>query len=147
MIGVSSPGRVWGIFFLTPKSRPVLGPTQPPNEWVSGFLSLEVKRPGREADHSPHLVPKSIMSGYIPPFPQYSSMAWCSVKKRQRDKFTFTSWNVEYLSYHRRRMDGYVQVSILLFNRSDNRMHNTITKISCDSIQNLTFSHSEGFYQ
>jgi hypothetical protein len=30
-----------------------LGPNQPPIQWVPGALSLEVKRPGREADHSP----------------------------------------------------------------------------------------------
>jgi hypothetical protein len=30
-----------------------LGPTQPPIQWVWGALSLGVKRPGREADHSP----------------------------------------------------------------------------------------------
>jgi hypothetical protein len=30
-----------------------LGPTQPPIECVPGDLSLVVKRPGREADHSP----------------------------------------------------------------------------------------------
>jgi hypothetical protein len=29
------------------------GPTQPPIQWVPGALSLWVKRPGREADHSP----------------------------------------------------------------------------------------------
>jgi hypothetical protein len=34
-------------------SRPVLGPTQPPIQWVPGALSLGVKRPGREACHSP----------------------------------------------------------------------------------------------
>jgi len=28
------------------------GPTQPPIQWVPGALSLEVKHPGREADHS-----------------------------------------------------------------------------------------------
>jgi hypothetical protein len=28
-----------------------LGPTQPPIQWVSGALSLGVKRPEREADH------------------------------------------------------------------------------------------------
>jgi hypothetical protein len=28
-------------------------PTQPPVQWVPGSLSLVVKRPGREADHSP----------------------------------------------------------------------------------------------
>jgi hypothetical protein len=30
-----------------------LGPTQPPIQWVPGALSLGIKRPGREADHSP----------------------------------------------------------------------------------------------
>jgi hypothetical protein len=34
-------------------SRTALGPTQPPMQWVPGALSLGVKRPGREADHSP----------------------------------------------------------------------------------------------
>jgi hypothetical protein len=33
-------------------SRPALGPTQPPIQWVPGFLSPGVKRTGREADHS-----------------------------------------------------------------------------------------------
>jgi hypothetical protein len=34
-------------------SRTALGPTQHPIQWVPGALSLSVKRPGREADHSP----------------------------------------------------------------------------------------------
>jgi hypothetical protein len=34
-------------------SSTVLGPTQPPIQWVPGVLSLVVKRPGREADNSP----------------------------------------------------------------------------------------------
>jgi hypothetical protein len=41
------------IFFFTTVSRTALGPTQPPIQWVQGALSLGVKRPGREADHSP----------------------------------------------------------------------------------------------
>jgi hypothetical protein len=32
-------------------SRPVLGPTRSPIQWVPGALSQEVKLPGREADH------------------------------------------------------------------------------------------------
>jgi hypothetical protein len=39
--------------FLITASRTALGPTQPPIQWVPGALSLGVKRPGREADHSP----------------------------------------------------------------------------------------------
>jgi hypothetical protein len=42
-----------GIFLFTTKSRRALGPTQPPIEWVPGALSLGIKRPVREADHSP----------------------------------------------------------------------------------------------
>jgi hypothetical protein len=38
--------------FLTTASRSALPPPpQPPMQWVPGALSLEVKRPGREADH------------------------------------------------------------------------------------------------
>jgi hypothetical protein len=41
-----------GNFLITTASRTALGPIQPPIKWVSGAVSLEVKRPGREADHS-----------------------------------------------------------------------------------------------
>jgi len=34
-------------------SRPDLGPTQPPIQWVPGALSLRIKRQEREDDHSP----------------------------------------------------------------------------------------------
>jgi hypothetical protein len=48
----SSPGGGKNFLFST-SSRPVLGLTQPPIQWVLGALSPGVKRPGREADHSP----------------------------------------------------------------------------------------------
>jgi len=41
-----------GIFLIT-VSRTALRPIQPPTQWVPGALSLGVKRPGREAEHSP----------------------------------------------------------------------------------------------
>jgi hypothetical protein len=41
------------IFLFTTVSRTALRPTQPPTLWVPGALSLGVKRPGRQTDHSP----------------------------------------------------------------------------------------------
>jgi hypothetical protein len=55
-----------GIFLLTTASRPALGPTQPPIQWVP-TLSLRVKRPGSKADHLP------------PPSAEVKN-AWSSVK-------------------------------------------------------------------
>jgi len=52
-IGVRSPAGAKD-FPLASVSRPALGPTQPPVQWVPGVLSPGVKaRPGRDADHSP----------------------------------------------------------------------------------------------
>jgi hypothetical protein len=45
--------RELGIFLFTTASRTALGSTQRPIQWVPGALSLGVKRPVREADHSP----------------------------------------------------------------------------------------------
>jgi hypothetical protein len=45
-------GKGLRLFLLDTASRPDLGPTKPPNQWMPGALSLGVKRPGREADHS-----------------------------------------------------------------------------------------------
>ena len=51
--GVDSPGieSRCGLDFPHP-TRPALGPTQPPIQWVPG-LFREVKRPGRGVDHPP----------------------------------------------------------------------------------------------
>jgi hypothetical protein len=50
-VGVRVP--VCQDFLLSTSSGPVLGPTQPPKQWVQGALSPGVRRPGFEADHSP----------------------------------------------------------------------------------------------
>ena len=40
------------MFLFSKLSRPVLGPTQPPNQWVQWLLSGE-KRPMRDGNSSP----------------------------------------------------------------------------------------------
>jgi hypothetical protein len=53
-------------------SRLSLKPTHFSNQWVPGVLSGGKARPGRNADHSPHLVPRPRMSrSYTSPPP------WC----------------------------------------------------------------------
>jgi hypothetical protein len=64
--GLDGPGieSRWGRDF-SHTSRPTLGPTRPPVQWVPG-LSWGVKRPGCGADHPPLLAPKSRKSRAIP---------------------------------------------------------------------------------
>jgi hypothetical protein len=83
---VRFPGGL-GIFLFTTASRTALGPTQPPIQWVPGFLSLGVKRPGREADHSPPSSADVKNAWSYTSTPQYVFMAWCLVK---HGDFTFT---------------------------------------------------------
>jgi hypothetical protein len=61
------------IFVFSTASRPTLGPTQLPLQWVPGFYSREVKRPGREADHSPPSSAEVKNSGATHPLPHTSS--------------------------------------------------------------------------
>jgi hypothetical protein len=81
--------RRWlGIFLFTTASRTALVPTQPPIQWVLVDVSLRVKRPWREADHSPPsgAEVKECVELYL--HSQYAFMVWCLVK--HRDNFTFT---------------------------------------------------------
>jgi hypothetical protein len=68
-----------GILFTT-ASKPALDLTQPPIQWTAGALSVGVKRPGREADHSPpsSAEVKECMELYLHAH-NYALMAWCSV--------------------------------------------------------------------
>jgi hypothetical protein len=76
------------IFLFTTASRPNLGPTQPPIQWVLVSLSLGVKRPECEADNSPPSSAKVKNAWSYASTTQYVFMAWCLVK--HRDNFTFT---------------------------------------------------------
>jgi hypothetical protein len=78
-------GQGLGIVLFTTASRPGLGPTQPPMQWVPGALPLGVKWPGREADHSPTSVVEVKMGGFIPTLPNTPS--WRSAELKHRDKF------------------------------------------------------------
>jgi hypothetical protein len=48
----SISGRGRNFIFFASASRPALGPTHPPIQWVAGALYPEVKQPGRTVDHS-----------------------------------------------------------------------------------------------
>jgi hypothetical protein len=76
------------IFLFTTASRPALGPTEPPIQWVPGALSPGVKRPWHEADHSPLSSAEVKECVELHFHLRTRFMAWCLVK--QRDNFTFT---------------------------------------------------------
>jgi hypothetical protein len=54
-------------------SRPALGPIQPPIQWVPAVVSPGVKRPWREADHSPPSNVEVKNAWRYTSTPQYSS--------------------------------------------------------------------------
>jgi hypothetical protein len=89
VLGFDSRRGLW-IFLFTTASRRALEPIQPPIQWEPGTLSLRVKRLDREADHSPPISVKLKNAWSYTSTPQYAFMAWCSVKEKHRDNFTFT---------------------------------------------------------
>jgi hypothetical protein len=68
------------IFLFITSSRMALGLTQPPIPWVPGVLSMGVKQPGCEADHSSPSSAK--VKEYVLLYLQYTFMAWSSVKRK-----------------------------------------------------------------
>jgi hypothetical protein len=66
-----------------------LGPTHPPIQWVPGALSMGVKRPGREADHS---LPSSaeVKECVAPYLHSLNTPSWRGAQQKYRDNFTFT---------------------------------------------------------
>jgi hypothetical protein len=82
--------RELGIFLLTIASRTALRRTQPPIQWVPGALSLGVKRPGREAEHSPPSSAEVKNAWGYTSAPPYALMEWCLFK--HRDNLTLPPW-------------------------------------------------------
>jgi hypothetical protein len=57
---------------------------------VNGALSLGIKRPGLEADHSPPSIAEVKNAWSYTSTPQYVFMSWCLVNNRDNFTFTFT---------------------------------------------------------
>jgi hypothetical protein len=75
--------------FFTTASRTALGPTQPPIQWVSGALSLGVKRWGHGADHSPPSSAK--VEECVELYFHSPNTPLCrGAQLKHRDTFTFT---------------------------------------------------------
>jgi hypothetical protein len=74
----SNPSRVKNFLFST-SSRPALGPTQPPIQWVPVVFSPGVKRPGREADYSPPTSAEVKKTWIYTSTPLYVFMAQCLI--------------------------------------------------------------------
>jgi len=89
VLGFDFP-REFGIFLFTTESRTALGSTQPLIQWVTGPLSPGVKRPGREADHSPPSSAEVKSAWMYTSTPPYVFMPWYFVKHRDfTDKMDF----------------------------------------------------------
>jgi hypothetical protein len=66
-------------FLFSIASRPALGLTQPPIQWVPGDVYLEVKWPGHEADHSPPTSAKVKNGGAYTSTTPYIFRAYCLI--------------------------------------------------------------------
>jgi hypothetical protein len=63
----------WQDYLFSTASRLALRPVQPPIRWVPGASSPGIKRPGREADHSPPPSEEVKNGGAVPSRPHMSS--------------------------------------------------------------------------
>jgi hypothetical protein len=80
-----------GIFLLPTAFREALEPTRPPIPRVTEVISLGVKRPGREADHSPPSSAEIKNAWSYTSTPQYVFMAWYLVKQRDFNFYPYQS--------------------------------------------------------
>jgi len=67
----------WWVFLFSLAFRLVVGPNQPPVQWVPEVVTPEVKRPGREADRLPPCSAEVKKSWKFTSTPQYVFMALC----------------------------------------------------------------------
>jgi hypothetical protein len=79
-----------GNFSFHHRVQTASGAHQPTIQWVSRALSLGVKRPGREANHSPpsRADVKECVELYLH---SHTTSSWRGAEVKQRDNFTFKS--------------------------------------------------------
>jgi len=65
-----------GVFLFTTASGPALGHARLPIQWVRETLSLGIKRPRREGDHSPPSSNEAKNEWSYTSMPQFTFMAW-----------------------------------------------------------------------
>jgi hypothetical protein len=85
-----------GFFLFATASESAMGPTQRPIQWVPRVLSLGLKRPEREAEHSPPSSADVKVRGAILPLPQYVFMVWYLFK--HKDNLDFYLYDYPYKS-------------------------------------------------
>ena len=78
----------------------VHGPTEPPIQWVAGPISLGLKRPGTEPEHSPFFVTEvknECSYNFIPAFAFMACIgASCLCNGEVRTDITEAVWRVRY---------------------------------------------------
>jgi hypothetical protein len=99
-------------------SRLVLGPTQPPIQWVPGALSLGVEQPGCE--------------GAIPPLPHYAFVAWCLVKAQGQLYLYHTCLMCEMKEYSKQKLQIFMRYifRVICAGGAMNKCHTTRGPIS-----------------
>jgi hypothetical protein len=88
-VGVRVP--VGSRIFFSTSSRPALGPTQPPIQWVPKTLSPGVKRTGCEADHSPPTSAERKNTWTYTSTPPYAFMVYCLISYAQGQLYLYLS--------------------------------------------------------
>jgi len=84
---------------------------------VAGALTPGVKRPGREADHSPPCSAEVKKERSYTSAPPYVFMAWCLVKHRDNFTFSFSSMTPDTVTYETSCSGTYCRTCVYIVTR------------------------------